>query len=120
MVLVDTSVWVEHLRRGQRGLESLLHAGDVVCHPFVIGELACGFMENRKEIFSLLRALPPAVEAGHDEALAFLERHKLMGRGLGWVDVHLMASAILSETPLWTLDKKLKLESLRLGIAYRL
>jgi hypothetical protein len=118
MVLVDTSVWVEHLRHGHYGLGSLLDAGEVVCHPFIIGELACGFIENRKEIFSLLRSLPPAVEVAQDEAMAFLERHRLMGRGLGWVDVHLMASAILSGTSLWTLDKKLKLESLRLGIAY--
>jgi len=118
MVLVDTSVWVEHLRRGQRELESLLDAGEVVWHPFVIGELACGFIDNRKEIFSLLRLLPRAVEADHDEVMSFLERQRLMGRGLGWVDVHLMASAILGGTPLWTLDRKLKLESLRLGIAY--
>ena len=83
MVLVDTSVWVEHLRRGQRGLESLLDAGEVVCHPFVIGELACAFIENRKEIFSLLRALPSAVEAGHDEVLAFRERYSIDGKRLG-------------------------------------
>lgn len=118
MVLVDTSVWVEHLRREQRELESLLEAGEVVCHPFIVGELACGFIENRKEIFSLLQSLPAAVEAGHDEVMAFLERYRLMGRGLGWVDVHLMASAFLSGTPLWTLDKKLRRESVRLAIAY--
>ncbi len=118
MVLVDTSVWVEHLRRGHRGLASLLEAGGVVCHCFVIGELACGSIRSQKEIFSLLRSLPAAVEANHDEVMAFLEKYRLMGRGLGLVDVHLMASAFLSGTPLWTLDKKLRLESWRLGIAY--
>lgn len=118
MVLVDTSLWVEHLRRGHAELEALLSAGKVVCHRFVIGELACGCIENRAEIFSLLRALPSAVEADHDEVVAFLEKYRLMGKGLGLIDIHLMASAFLSATPLWTLDKRLRRESVRLGIAY--
>ena len=118
MVLVDTSLWVEHLRRGHAELGALLSAGKVVCHRFVIGELACGSIENRAEIFSLLRSLPSAVEADHDEVMAFLEKYRLMGKGLGLIDIHLMASAFLSGTPLWTLDKKLRRESVRLGIAH--
>jgi predicted nucleic acid-binding protein len=118
VVLVDTSVWVEHLRRRHTGLEALLFAGKVVCHRFVIGELACGFIKNREEIFSLLRVLPSAVEADHDEVMAFVERYRLMGKVLGLIDIHLMASALLSGTPLWTLDKSLRRESARLGIVY--
>jgi predicted nucleic acid-binding protein len=84
----------------------------------VIGELACGYIRNRNEVLSLLRSLPPAVEAHHDEVMAFLKKNRLMGKGLGLIDIHLMASAFLSGTPLWTLDKKLRRESSRLGIAY--
>ena len=118
MVLVDTSVWVEHLRRRHAELEALLFAGKVVTHPFVIGELACGHIKNREEIFSLLRALPSAIEADHDEVMAFVEKYRLMGKGLGLIDMHLMASALLSGMPLWTLDKSLRRESARLDIAY--
>lgn len=118
MVLVDTSLWVEHLRRGHEEVASLLLKGEVVCHRFVIGELACGFIQNRDEIMSLLRSLPSAVEADHDEVMGFLDQNRLMGKGLGFIDIHLLASAFLSGTPLWTLDQKLRRESLRLGIAY--
>jgi len=118
MVLVDTSLWVEHLRQGHGELESLLLKGEVVSHRFVIGELVCGFIRNRNEVLSLLRSLPPAVEADHDEVMVFLEKNRLMGKGLGLIDIHLMASAFLSGTLLWTLDKKLRRESSRLGIAY--
>lgn len=118
MVLVDTSLWVEHLRHGHRDLASSLQKAEVVCHRFVIGELACGFIRNRHEVLSLLRSLPLAVEADHDEAMDFLERNHLMGKGLGLIDIHLMASALLSGMPLWTLDNKLRREASRLGIAY--
>ena len=118
MVLVDTSLWVEHLRHGHGELTSLLLTGEVVCHRFVIGELACGVIRNRNEVLSLLRSLPSAVEADHDEVMDFLERNHLMGKGLGLIDIHLMASAFLSGMPLWTLDNKLRRESSRLGIAY--
>ena len=96
----------------------MLLKGVVVSHRFVIGELACGFIRNRNEVLSLLQALPPAVEADHDEAMGFLEENQLMGKGLGLIDIHLMASAFLSGVPLWTLDKKSRHESARLGIAY--
>ncbi len=118
MVLVDTSVWIEHLRFGHAGLEPLLIAGEVICHPFVIGELACGTLKNRKTILSLLKALPSAVEADHAEVMDFLEKNLLMGRGLGLIDMHLIASAFLSGIPLWSLDKKLRQASSKLGIAY--
>jgi predicted nucleic acid-binding protein len=118
MVLVDTSLWVEHLRHGHRDLASSLRKAEVVCHRCVIGELACGFIRNRNEVLSLLRSLPLAVEADHDEVMDFLERNHLMGKGLGLIDVHLMVSAFLSGMPLWTLDKKLRREASHLGIAY--
>jgi predicted nucleic acid-binding protein len=118
MVLVDTSVWVAHLRKGNIGLEALLNEGHVVCHSFIVGELACGNLKNRSEILSLLYALPMATHAEHDELMQFIETHSLMGKGLGYIDMHLLASAILSKVPLWTLDKKLNQVSLRLGLAY--
>lgn len=109
MVLVDTSVWVEHFRSGGTGLESLLADADVYIHPFIIGELACGNLKNRQEILSLLRELPMALSAGDEEVLRFIEHHKLMGKGLGYIDLHLLVSAMLTGVPLWTLDKRLNL-----------
>lgn len=108
MVLVDTSVWVLHLREAHTGLVRLLDEGEVACHPFIVGELACGNLKNRTLILSLLEALPMAIAAEHEEVLAFTESHHLMGMGLGYIDVHLLASAVLSRLPLWTLDKRLE------------
>jgi predicted nucleic acid-binding protein len=119
MVLVDTSVWVEHFRYGNIGLENPLNDGDVVCHLFIIGELACGNLSNRSEILSLLRALPLAKHAEHEEVMHFIENYKLMGKGLGYIDMHLISSAILSKVPVWTLDKKLKEVSSKLGLVYQ-
>jgi len=107
MVLVDTSVWVSHLREGNTTVEKLLNEGDVVCHPFIVGELACGNLKNRAEILSLLQALPMSVQAEHDEVMKFIENNRLMGKGLGYVDVHLLAAASLTGVPIWTFDKKL-------------
>ena len=118
MVLVDTSVWVAHLRYGDVGLESLLNDGIAVCHPFIIGELACGNPKNRSVILSLLQALPMADQAEHEEVLTFIERHCLMGKGLGYIDMHLLVSAVLNNIPLWTLDKKLNAISSMLKKAY--
>lgn len=118
-MLVDTSVWIDHLRHGNGRLADSLENGEVECHPFVIGELACGRLSRREEILALLRALPQVVEADHDEALAFIESNRLMGQGLGFIDVHLMASAILTKTPLWTMDERLAAGARRLGIAFR-
>lgn len=107
MILVDTSVWVEHLRSGTVGLEALLLEGQVVCHPFVIGELACGNLKNRAMILSLLRELPVATHVEEGEISRFIEKNALMGEGLGYIDLHLLRSALLTKIPLWTLDKRL-------------
>jgi predicted nucleic acid-binding protein len=116
MVLVDTSIWISHFRMGDADLKVLLQEEKVLCHPFVIGELACGNIKNRVEILTLLQALPMARMAEHEEALTFVEAHRLMGVGLGLIDVHLLASALLS---LWTADKQLRQASAKLHIAYR-
>jgi predicted nucleic acid-binding protein len=117
-VLVDTSVWVSHLRFGEERLAKLLNEEKVACHPFVIGELACGTIENREEILTLLNELPKVEGGTSDEVLIFIERNRLMGQGLGLVDVHLLCSAILSGISLWTLDKSLAraAESLDIGV----
>jgi predicted nucleic acid-binding protein len=119
VVLVDTSVWVDHFRSGNIGLENLLNEGEVACHIFITGELACGNLSNRVEILSLLRALPPVNHAEHEEVMHFIERYKLMGKGLGYIDMHLLASVMLSKTLMWTHDKKLREVSLKLGLDYR-
>ncbi len=117
MVLVDTSVWVAHLRQGAIRLEALLNEGRVVCHPFIVGELACGNLKNRSEILVLLQALPQAIRAEHEEVMRFIENYRLMGKGLGYIDMHLLASALLTKVPLWTLDKKLNEVAVKLELA---
>lgn len=118
MVLADTSVWISHLREGNAGLETLLDDGHVVCHPFIIGELACGNLKNRSEILSLLHALPVVTHAEHEEVMQFIGDYRLMGKGLGYIDVHLLASSILSKISLWTFDKKLHEVSVKLGLDF--
>jgi predicted nucleic acid-binding protein len=117
LVLVDTSVWVAHLRQGAIGLAALLHGGRVVGHPFIVGELACGNLRNRSEILSLLQRLPGAIRAEHEEVMQFIENYGLMGKGLGYIDTHLLASARLTGVPLWTLDKRLNEVAITLGLA---
>lgn len=107
MILVDTSVWIDHFRHGNAALQSLLEDGRVLTHPFVIGELACGALSDREEILGLLATLPQATVADHAEALALVRERRLPGRGIGWIDVHLLASALLTTSPLWTLDVRL-------------
>jgi predicted nucleic acid-binding protein len=107
MFLADTSVWVDHLRRGNARLIELLLAESVACHPMVIGELACGLLRQRTEILSLLHALPALARVSDDEVLFFVEKHRLHGRGLGLTDVHLLAACRLANYRLWTLDKML-------------
>ena len=119
MVLVDTSIWVTHLRQGNRQLENLLMDAEVMCHPFIIGELACGNLTNRNEILSLLKSLPLAPMIEFDEYIFFIERNRLMGIGIGFVDVHLLASAKLTEIPLWTADNRLKSAATKLGLTYK-
>ena len=116
MVLVDTSVWVNHLRKGDIQLEELLLNGEVVCHPFIIGELACGNIKNRHEILALLQSLPETPTIDLAEYLYFIEQNHLSGTGIGFVDVHLLASAQLSGIPLWTSDKRLKETALKLKV----
>jgi hypothetical protein len=116
MFLVDTSVWVEHLRIGNRRLHSLLEHDQVVTHPLIIGELACGSLRNRAQILGFLGGLPAATVAQHDEVLQFVEQENLHGRGIGWIDVHLLASARLEHLSLWTIDKSLATIARSLGV----
>jgi predicted nucleic acid-binding protein len=118
MVLVDTSVWVNHFRSGEHHLAKLLMDAQVACHPFIIGELACGNIDNRAEILNLLRSLPLAPTINLDEYLYFVERNKLYGIGIGFVDVNLLSSAKLAGVPLWTIDKKLQHAALSLDLSY--
>jgi predicted nucleic acid-binding protein len=120
MVLVDTSVWVNHFRRGEHHLAKLLTDAEVVCHAFIIGELACGNIGNRAEILNLLQSLPLAPAINLDEYLYFVERNQLHGIGIGFVDVHLLASAKLAGVPLWTNDKKLHRAAFGLDLSYRI
>lgn len=119
MVLVDTSVWISHFRDNNQHLKKLLIDESVACHPFIIGELACGNMKNRKEIISLLQALPQTLVAENNEILAFIENKKLMGVGIGLIDVHLIASALLTNLPLWTADKRLRTTASKFNILYK-
>ncbi|MFP3974769.1 MAG: type II toxin-antitoxin system VapC family toxin [Dehalococcoidia bacterium] len=119
MILVDTSVWVSHLRIGDEHLKHLLIDGEVATHPFVIGELACGNLRNRQETLTLLQFLPQSKQASQEEALQFIESHALMGIGIGFIDIHLLASARLSQIPIWTLDKNLDAAALALSISYK-
>ena len=107
MILVDTSVWVDHLRSGNELLCHLLEENAVVTHPFVLGELSAGNISKRSNFLRLLRRLPVATEASHHEVLALIEGHRLWGLGLGYFDLHLLCSSLIDSIPLWTLDKKL-------------
>ena len=116
MILVDTSPWVDHLRRGNQRLATLLENADVACHRFIVGELSLGNLANRAAILEYLSALPAAPLAAHHEVLHLVERYRLMGTGIGWVDAHLLASSLLADFPLWTLDKPLAMQARRLGV----
>lgn len=107
MILVDTSVWIDHLRQGDAELADALQQGRVAIHPFVVGELACGNLRARAEVLGLLQALPSLPVATSNEVLFFIDAHALMGRGIGYVDVHLLAAARLAGAQFWTRDKRL-------------
>jgi len=107
VILADTSVWIAHLRHDRADLRSLLDAGVIHCHELVIGELACGTLRRRTEILARLGRLPTVPVVSHAEAFEFLHARRLSGRGLGWIDVHLLASSVLAGARLWSLDVRL-------------
>jgi len=119
VILADTSVWIDHLRRSDASLAHVLQDGLVLCHPFVIGELACGHLRQRAQVLDAMSELPSAPVATHREVLVFVERHALAGRGIGWVDAHLLTStALAGGAKLWTRDKRLAGIANDLGLAW--
>ena len=117
MILVDTSVWIEHLRLRSSHLDSLLVSRDVLQHPFVTGELAVGNLHEREALLQEFADLPRAPMVDHDGVLRLLRAERLHGKGLGWIDVHLLASALAARSRLWTVDRSLRRAAIRLGIA---
>lgn len=119
MILVDTSIWIEHLRVGCPELSDLLEAGEVLAHPFVVGELACCNLSNRDDVLSVLGGMPETRVASHQEVLFFVEQKRLMGRVIGYVDVHLLAAAALTPpTRIWTADRRLAQAAATLDLAH--
>ncbi|HEX8409910.1 MAG TPA: type II toxin-antitoxin system VapC family toxin [Thermoanaerobaculia bacterium] len=118
MILADTSVWIDHLRKGVAALAEVLEEGEVLMHPYVLGELACGNLRAREEVLGLLARLPSALVATDAETLLFIEKRALMGRGIGYIDAHLLASVTLTEdAKLWTRDKRLAVVAAQLGLS---
>jgi hypothetical protein len=108
MILLDTSVWVDHLRSGNARVETLLNNGQVLCHSVVIGELALGNLAHRERLLGLLKALPAATEASHAEVMALIERRRLWGLGIGYGDAQLLSATHLTpDARLWTRDRRL-------------
>ena len=119
MILADTSVWIDHLRGNNNLLMPLLEANRIVLHPMIIGELACGNLRNRKEVLTLLQQLPTINNANHEEVLYGMEQHGWMGKGIGWVDAHLLASVLLTpNTTLWSQDRRLNNLAQSVGAAF--
>ncbi len=118
MVLVDSSIWIDHLRSGHPVLQELLHDTKVLTHPMVIGELACGQIGNRREVFRHLDRLPLVQRAIDFEVLAMIEDHRLYGMGIGWIDAHLLASARLDACRLLTRDKSLLGAAEQVGVEF--
>ncbi len=119
MILVDSSVWIDHFRHASAHLAALLASRLVWTHPFVVGELACGHLPKREAVLTALSTLPHAPLVPHGEVLAFVERHRLMARGIGWVDMHLLASTIVAgRVALWSRDKRLAAAAAELGCAH--
>jgi predicted nucleic acid-binding protein len=117
VILVDTSVWIDHLRKKNPQMVRLLDLNMVYLHPWIIGELACGNLKNRGTLRDLAD-LTQVVLASDEEVMTFLERHRLYGRGVGWVDLHLLASAILTNCPFWTVDRALSKIAIELDVAF--
>lgn len=118
MILADTSIWIDHLRSPNAHLSARLSAISVGIHPSVIGELACGSLSKRTVFLRQLQSLPLLNPASDEEVLSFIEHHRLHGRGIGYVDMHLLASAKLNGTRLWTRDRRLNKAASELKIAY--
>lgn len=118
MILVDTSVWIDHFRSSNQWLSELLDEDQVLIHPFVLGELACGNLRNRTEIIALMQALPTAMKFDDDQILLLIEKYELMGRGIGLIDIHILASCMDGSSLLWTFDKRLKSIAKELKIAF--
>lgn len=118
MILVDTSLWIDHLRAGNESLSRLLYENRVCIHPWIIGELACGNLNNRHEILGLLQALPQLSPAAENEVLSFIEAQRLMGLGIGYIDAHLLAATAIHAAQLWTRDKRLDRVAGQLRLAY--
>jgi predicted nucleic acid-binding protein len=119
MILADTSVWIDYFREDLPELGERLRRGEVVMHPFVVGELACGIFSKREETLELLQQLRSVTVAEHDEITTFIRAQKLYGRGVGYVDIHLLAAATIERCHLWTLDKRLNAVATNMGIAVK-
>lgn len=118
MILVDTSVWIDHFHQSSENLVELLLSNQVCTHPFVLGELSCGNISNRKEVLSLLRTLQRIDQVLDEEVFILIENRKLYGKGLGFIDIHLLASAMIHQVQIWTRDRSLKRVARELGIDY--
>ncbi|MBA8841504.1 type II toxin-antitoxin system VapC family toxin [Ochrobactrum sp. RH2CCR150] len=118
MILADTSIWIDHFRRGDNDLVKIIGSDLLLCHPAVIGELALGSLRDRTAVLTFLRAQRETIVATHDEVMTLIERHNVFSMGIGYTDAHLLASVLLDQrTSLWTRDKRLKLAALKAGAA---
>ena len=118
MILVDTSIWVDHLRKSNRDLVYLLEQSQVLVHPWIIGELVCGNLANRKDLLMLFSSMPAVRVVSDVEVFELIEARRLFGKAVGWVDMHLLAAAIIEDIKLWTGDNKLKRIAASLGVAF--
>ena len=116
MILADSSIWIDHLRSPEQTLVSLLEAEQIVVHPWVTGELACGNLADRENTLQLLRSAPQARVVDEDEVLFFIDRHRVAGKGVGYIDMHLLAAAALDSLKLWTRDRRLSEVAAMLGL----
>ena len=119
MILVDSSVWIDHMRKPLSALKHSLHGGGVLTHPLVIGELACGNLRQRQATLKMLRSLPKVAQCSHTEVDTLIESEKLMGRGIGIVDAHLLCAARLNSLSLWTRDRRLNAIAQEFSMAFQ-
>jgi predicted nucleic acid-binding protein len=119
MTLADSSIWIDHFKHGNVSLVKCLENDEALCHPFIIGELACGYLPSRASTLRMLQTLPEAPLMQHEELLLLIERHRLMASGIGWLDAHLLGSALLAGAALWTHDRVLSKAATRLGVGSR-